>query len=346
MKTLIVLAKRPVADLAAQVVRGEHPRVEYLEHQSRVAADIVDYHSVDASRSPWVRVLRRRLGDRWALAALAFSRAHDYDNFYATGEDVGLPLALLLRTRGLHDRLTMVVHNADTPKRRHVLRAIGHDVFKQVIALCSAQAELLARTLGFSQHKVHFLPNWVDPRFYAPACDAPGDYALSVGMEKRDYPTLCDAVRSLSLRVHVVGSGFSAGAGFTPASGLREQDGLTTGSGYSARGLRELYDRARLVVLPVRPCGYAAGVTSLLEGMCMGKTVVVSETPGLRDYVQPGVSALLYRPGDPEDLRRVLNTAWRDEAGLRSIGAHGRRWVEAEASTERYVEAVARLLGH
>jgi hypothetical protein len=28
------------------------------------------------------------------------------------------------------------------------------------------------------------------------------------------------------------------------------------------------------------------------------------------------------------------------------MGAHGRRWVEAEASTERYVEAVARLLGH
>lgn len=345
MKTLIVLAKRPDAGVGLAVARGEHPRIEYLELQRRVGADLVDYNSIDSRPSLAVRCVKRVLGDRWALALLAALRARDYDNLYATGEDVGLPLAMMMRSMRLRRRLTLVVHNGDTPKRRALFRAVGHGAFKQVIALTSSQRELLVHAGRLPPEKVHFVPTWIDQRFFAPSAELPGDYALSVGMENRDYPTLFAAVVGLSSRFHVVGSGFSPGAGYAPAAGLRQQEGFSFSSGCSFRELRDLYQRARLVLVPVKPASYAAGVTCLLEGMSMGKAIVVADTVGLSDYVKPGVSAFVYRPGDASDLRRTLAQAWHDEARLREMGAHNRRWTETDINTDRYVETVAGLLG-
>ena len=45
--------------------------------------------------------------------------------------------------------------------------------------------------------------------------------------------------------------------------------------------LRALYDAARLVVVPLRPVDYAAGVNGLLEAMAMAKPVILTQTSGI-----------------------------------------------------------------
>jgi glycosyltransferase involved in cell wall biosynthesis len=346
VRALIVLAKRPDPGAKDAVARGEHPRIEYLELQRRLAADLVDYHTVDASPSTAVWALKRWLGDRWALAFLAAPRARYYDDLYATGEDVGLPLAMMLKALRLRRRLTMVVHNADTRKRRALFRAVGENVLRHIIVLATAQREILTHLSRLPPEKVHFLPNWIDHRYFGPSSDELGAFALSVGMEQRDYPTLFDAALGQPWRFHIVGSGFSPGTGYAPASGLREQEGFSLGGGCSYPELRSLYQRARLVVVPLKPATYAAGVTCLVEAMAMGKAIIAAETAGLRDYIKRDISAFLYRAGDSQALRGVLERAWPDEARLRAMGAHNRRWIEADINVEQYAERVARLLGY
>lgn len=347
MKALIVLAKRPDPAAREAMARGEDPRVEYLELQKRLAADLIDYHSIDASPSIAVRTLRARVGDRWALAFMAASLARKYDDLYVTGEEIGLALGMMLKALRIQCRVTMVVHNADTPKRRALFRAIGHRVLKHVIVVASAQRELLIEIMRLPAEKVHYMPYWIDHHYFAPSSDELGDYALSVGMEKRDYATLFDAALGQPWRFHVVGSGYSSGSGYAPAAGLRQQEGFTFGTGYSSSELRSLYQRARLVVVPVQPCNYAAGVTSIVEAMSMGKAVVAADTAGLRDYLKKDVSAVVYRAGDPQSLRDALQKLWSDEARLRAMGVHNRQWIETDdMNNDRYVEKMAQLLGY
>ncbi len=346
VKTLICLGKRPAEGLAESVTRGEHPRIEYLELQKRTGGEVIDYRSVDTSTSAAVHAMRTRFGDRWGLALMAYWRKGGYDNLYATGEDVGLPLALMLRARRWYGHLTMVVHGAHTPKRRALFRFIGHKTFKQLIVLASEQRRIVTEEIGFPREKVHFLHNWVDQHFYRAERPVLGDYALSVGMENRDYPTLFEAAKGLPYKFHVVGSGFSQGPGYSPASGLRVQEHFTMGSGYSFPKLKQLYANARFVVVPIKLVPYAAGVTAILEGMCMGKAIVASSTPGIRDYVKDGVSARLVPPGDVGALRNAFIELWDDTRRLEEMGRHNRCWMETDINTDRYVDQAARLLGH
>src|SRR5206468_2782513 len=61
--------------------------------------------------------------------------------------------------------------------------------------------------------------------------------------------------------------------------------------------------RASLVVVPsfMESCPY-----SLIEAMALGKPIVASSVPGIRDMVVDGESALLVPPGDPKALASAM----------------------------------------
>lgn len=333
-------------DLPARIAADEHPRVEYLELARQIGAEVLDLGAALASRHPMVRVATARLGAAYGLAMLGFLRRHEVSQIYATGEDVGLPLGALMALARDHGRITMVVHNAGTSKRRAAFRLLGHAPYRGLICLGSMQREVLLRDCRLPERKVHRLHNWLDHRFYAPAGlpDGQGEFVLSVGMENRDYPTLLEAGRGLPIPFHVVGSGFSSNNGFAPASGLRQQEGFSFGSAYSFATLRDCYRRARLIVVPLNPVTYAAGVTAALEGFAMGKAVVATASPGLSDYVKDRVTGSVVPARDPAALRAAIQDLWEHPEALARMGARNRGWIESEANTDTYVAAVAHLM--
>jgi glycosyltransferase involved in cell wall biosynthesis len=227
------------------------------------------------------------------------------------------------------------------------MRLLGPRVFDNLIVLSASQQRVLIDEIGVPSRRVSSLLNWVDHRFYRPqaAPRGPGDYVLSVGMEVRDYETLLEAGRGLSIPIRIVASGFSSGPGFAPAAGLFLQANVTVGTGYTPVQLRDLYAGARLVVVPLHPVGYAAGVTAALEAMSMGKPVVATASPGLLDYLRTGDVGRLVPPHDPAALRRSIQELWgRPEEGA-AIGRRNRTWIELHDNTDLYVEQVARLMG-
>src|SRR5579859_6357286 len=91
-RTLILLAKGPSTTLEAEVARGDIPRIEYLELAKAIGAEILDFHSVAASTHPLVRAAAKK-GPLYGLAMMGILRRHEVDHIYATGEDIGMPLA-------------------------------------------------------------------------------------------------------------------------------------------------------------------------------------------------------------------------------------------------------------
>ncbi|MBA4155847.1 MAG: glycosyltransferase family 4 protein [Gemmatimonadetes bacterium] len=345
-RTLILLAKKRNANLTSRISMGAEPRVEYLELAHRLGAELLDFDAVEASTSPPVRVSRRWMGLKWGLAWMGFLRRNDFDFVYATGEDVGIPLTILLRTARCYGKLVMVVHHAGTPKRRRILRMLGSRPYHSLVCLNTVQERILTGDIGLPRARVIRLHNWIDHHFFQPGAEETklGGYMLSVGMEDRDYDTLRAAARHFDHPVRIVASGWSPGAGFTPIEAGSAEDNIEVVRGLSFAELRDLYAGARFVVVPLKSSEKAAGVTTILEAMAMGKAVVVSASPGIMDYVEDGVTGRVIPLGDPHALCNAIVEMWRNPEALALMGKRNRAWIEESVNTDRYVSAVAERL--
>lgn len=355
---LLLLAKAPSPGLPARAALGLEPRPEYAVLAEALGARIISFNDL-AREGVLVRCVAKVLGPLTALAVTGVLHGRSAPFVYVTGEDIGMRVGALQRLLRRHDRVVAVVHQIDTPKRRAIFRRLGHRPFRAIIVVGTEQRRIFVDELGFPGDKVVFLHTWIDEHFWRPDHSAPSDradtsadaevpaagtYALAVGMESRDYPTLQDAIAGTELRVHVVGSGWSAGAGYGAASSIRTTDHLTVGSGYSTPSLRDLYAGARFVVVPLHDVAYAAGVTAVLEGMAMAKAVVASDSRGVRDYLRDGRLGRVVPCGDPGALRIALLGLWNAADEASRCGEENRAWLERTATTDRYVAEVASLL--
>ena len=355
---LLLLAKAPSPDLPARAAQGLEPRPEYAVLAEALGARIISFNDL-AREGVLVRVVAKALGPLTALAVTGVLHGRSAPFVYVTGEDIGMRVGALQRLLRRRNRVVAVVHQIDTPKRRAIFRRLGHRPFRAIIVVGTEQRRIFVDELGFPGDKVVFLHTWIDEHFWRPdhsepsdgadasagaPMPAPGTYALAVGMESRDYPTLQHAIEGTELRVHVVGSGWSAGAGYGAASGIRAADNLTVGSGYSTPLLRDLYGGARFVVVPLNDVAYAAGVTAVLEGMAMAKAVVASDSRGVRDYLRDGRLGRVVPCGDSDALGVALLELWHAPDEASRSGAENRAWLERTATTDGYVAEVAALL--
>jgi glycosyltransferase involved in cell wall biosynthesis len=345
LRTLILAAKATEADAAERARRGEAPRVEYLELARAINAEVIDLNDVGRSTDRSV-CLARRLGLFWGLAALAMQRRRDFDQFYVTGEDIGIPFGAMMRAARDAGRITLVAHQAGTAKRRTVLRAVGPSLWRNVIVFTSSQREILCDGIGYPQNTVLRLDLHTDAQFFRPAEAGTGAYVFSCGLEGRDYATLQRAAELLPHQFCIVASGWTSRVGFAKSdAAVIASQNVVVRSGLSYEELRDAYAQARMVVLPLFPADYGAGLTALCEAMAMGKAVVASDSPGIRDYVRHGFSGLLVPCGNPVALSHAIAELWDDPERCAKMGEYNRAWVETSMSTERFVMRVADLLG-
>jgi PEP-CTERM/exosortase A-associated glycosyltransferase len=108
--------------------------------------------------------------------------------------------------------------------------------------------------------------------------------------------------------------------------------------------VRGYYGEASLVVYPRIPTRTTALTTPLkpLEAMAMGKAVLASDLPAMREVVLDGLTGVLFQAGDVIDLAARCVNLLADRARRETLGAHAAEWVRRErdwpAVIRRYID--------
>jgi glycosyltransferase involved in cell wall biosynthesis len=338
---MVLLRDAVPDDLRRDISAGTAPRPEFLVLSDLLGATIQSRSEGDRwIPSPVRSWLGRRAHFASAIGAI-LNRAR-YDRIYATGEDVGIPLLFGLGLLGWKGRVHFVVHACNSTRRETIFRLLGHRLVGQIICVCNAQVDILVKRVGFPERAVDFYYNWVDCDYFNPEAVAHQEveaYAFACGFENRDYGTLERAAQISPHRINVQASGFLAKA--RSSSGSDGGNFRVNSQRISSDLLREMYAGAKFVVVPLNAVPYAAGVTGILEAMAMGKALIVTESPGIADYVIPDVSALVIPQNDPRALATAIDKLWSSPDLCEQMGRHNRTWALEHASVDAYAKQVA-----
>ena len=210
----------------------------------------------------------------------------------------------------------------------------------------TCQAAFIRARWKLADKRVIFTPFMVDTSFFSsgqvpkssnlPALKGRNKRVISaVGLEYRDYPTLIEAVRGLSVQVVLAAASPWSKQRDTTAGGHLPDNVLV--QRFTQYELRELYAASQFVVMPLYPVDFQAGVTAILEAMAMGKAVICTRTPGQTDVIIEGENGLYVEPGDPLSLRSAIEWLLNHPEEAQRMGQNSRQRVEQEMSLERYV---------
>jgi glycosyl transferase family 1 len=199
--------------------------------------------------------------------------------------------------------------------------------------LSSEELELFPRSWPVDKARVVFTPYCytVPPAELARGTQR-GEGIFAGGDSMRDYGPLLAAVRSIGapLRLAV-------------QENLPEANGnpfVTVGPLPRTKFFAEMA-RARVVVVPLAPgIERSAGQQTILNGMALGKIVVATDSPGMRDHLRHGETGYIVAPGDAgameRTLRHVLDPA--NEPELDAVRQRAYATARNEFSPESYIE--------
>ena len=188
----------------------------------------------------------------------------------------------------------------------------------------------------FNLNKMLYLPWAIDTDFFTPTCVEEENFILAVGDANRDYITLIKAIKDLNIRLIIATRNLSFRGKFS----YRLQDLIMFKNnniqikGVSINELKKLYEKAKLVVLPLMPSFTGAGVTALLEAFSMSKPVIVTESPGLKEYCMNNINCIVTKPYDWKLLQTAILNLLNDDKKRKRLGANARNLVLENYTTK------------
>jgi glycosyltransferase involved in cell wall biosynthesis len=359
LKVLILVPNRLPDDRHQAVRQGDRPQADYDALASALCetpggrGDILDLASIDRDGDWLIRCVRRLLGPYWALAALGHQRCGGYDAVFSHGEFVGVRFALiaaLCRRRRRRHVMTAyyLVGRRNAIWYRVVRVQRGIDT---ILTEAREQYEFGRSVLRLPVTKLTYVEacGYVDTKFFAerPAGVVDEKQICSAGRENRDYETLISAMAGLpDVRLK-----------FDPSSpwSLQRSDvaslKLPPNVQISRMAFGEiwhLYAASAAVVVPLHPNAIAAGTTTMVEAMSMGKPVIITQSSDGSFAGRAGLAnwenVILVKPHDVTGLRCAIMRVMADTELRACIGANARRWAVRYAGRDQWLGVMLRIL--
>ncbi len=348
-------------NLRQDIAAGKRPCADYIAMADHFGqTDLIDYPEALAKVGWFGKLLHRFGGNAVMLAWYCFTVRHQYKVIFTDGEQIGLPLALMLKFLGRFGRRPqhlMIVHILSVPKKQLVVdlfRLQTHiDIF---FVYATWQKKFIQDRWNLPSERVPFTPFMVDEQFFtldqAQTADVDlkslgidyGDKPMicSVGLEFRDYPTLIEAIEGLDAHfILAAGSPWSKRSDSTADQVIPDNVTIKRFTHYE---LRQVYTQSSLVAMPLYNVNFQAGVTTLLEAMAMGKAVVCSRTPGQTDVVVGDRSGIYVTPEDPAELRAAIIELLNNPDKAAEMGREGRKIIDDYMSLTHYKERLKQFV--
>jgi glycosyltransferase involved in cell wall biosynthesis len=188
---------------------------------------------------------------------------------------------------------------------------------------------------GIPEQKIFVKPNFVHSRATEAGQLTLRNGALFVGRlsPEKGVDTMIEAWKGLDIPLTVIGSGPDASVMKKMA---KNNTSITFMDHLSHADVQSAMAAAQVLVVPSRwfePFGMV-----VVEAMSASTPVIASRIGALAGIVLDGTSGWLFKPGDPNDLRRVVMKVFASPADLPRIGEQARKLYEKRFSPTRNLE--------
>jgi glycosyltransferase involved in cell wall biosynthesis len=347
-QVLLTVSGTIPADLSAKVSEGARPQADYVAMAERFGADLLDYPSARTVAGMIGKLLEKVGGPDLVLAWACFALRQRYKAIVTDGEQIGLPLAALMKFLGLgrRPRHLMIVHIISVPKKMIFLDQLGvQSHIDRFLVYATAQKKFIERRWNIPSQRVQLTPFMVDSAFFSPdkvQAHNEEPTICAVGLERRDYPTLLKAVEGLPAKVVIAAaSPWSKRSDSTQGQAIPINVEVRK---FTQFDLRQLYADSRFLVMPLEDVEFQAGITAILEAMAMERAVICSRTPGQTDAIIEGETGSYVPSGDPAALRAALEQLLNHPEVAERMGKAGRRVVQQQMNLEPYTERLSKFV--
>ncbi len=323
-----------------------YPRIDYVELKRFIDLDVLDYSAYNGNIGNMLRKLETKVRSDVYLAFLGLLRKRSYELVFSMSERAGLPFALLNRT--LPDRKPMVsrITNWSSRQESMVKRFnLFPDMGPMTVMSNGQKRDLVA--LGAKPENVHVIHYAVDDTYFSPMKDIQQEKGLVLTLGEvrtRNYNLLFRAIDGLPMKLLVAASGYWYAREKNMDVPQVIPQNVEIAGRFKQIELREIYARAQFTVLPLFDVSYAAGVTATLETMSMGRTVIVTKSEGILDYVVDGETAIVVPTDDPQAMREAIAHLIAHPEEARRLGENARRRIEEVLNYNIYLEQTAQVL--
>lgn len=162
-------------------------------------------------------------------------------------------------------------------------------------------------------------------------------YIFATGSGHRDYETFFAAVSELGLRTLVLASDRVL-AGLTVPPNVEILDQI------SRPEIRRLVRHARVNVVPLNDHALTAGLVTIVETYRHGRSLVITDRPGLEDYCTPGLNALCTKLYDPRSMADAIDQMWWDRDLRDELDANAVKFADANCTDEAAAGHLYRIL--
>ena len=349
-KVLLTVSGNISPTIAKDIQAGNRPMADYIEMADAFNADLIDYAQAQEIGGWFGRLVGKLAGNNALLAWACFKLRDQYQIIFSDGEQIAIPLALLLKflNWGKRPQHFTIVHILSVGKKVRFFDWFGiQSAIDLFFVYATWQKQFIQERWQVPEERVILTPFMVDDGFFVSELagsaltredlslsDAP--IICSVGLEFRDYPTLLAAVQGMDVQVMVAaGSPWSKRADTTEGQEIPANVLVRRFSQYE---LRDVYAMSDFVVMPLYEVNFQAGVTAILEGMAMEKAIVCSKTAGQTDIIVDHENGLYVPPEDAVALRDAIQYLLQNPAEAARMGKNGRSLIENKMSLKKYVE--------
>jgi len=224
-----------------------------------------------------------------------------------------------------------------SPTKRAAAR-FGLSQVDRFVVHSTRETESYAELLGLPVERFVFVPFQYGAKVETAEPEGQEEpYVFATGSGYRDYETFFAAMETLGHRTLVLASD-------RVLSGLTVPPNVEILEQISRPEIRKLVRHARVNVVPLNDGATTAGTVTIVETFRHGRSLVITDRPGIDDYIIDGKNALCARLYDPRSMADAVDAMWNDDVLRAELDDGALRFAEDNCTDEAAARSLVRIL--
>jgi glycosyltransferase involved in cell wall biosynthesis len=210
--------------------------------------------------------------------------------------------------------------------------SIGLSRVHRFVVFSKIEITVYARKFHIPESRFSFVHWGVRRPATGGASSRPIGYVSAIGGNARDYGTLIEAARLLpDIPFVLVVRPSSLEGMVVPAN-------VTVHINLSLEATMNVLFESCFMVLPLNSSEVPCGHVTIVAAMHLGRTMIVTASTGIADYVKDGENALTVPVASTSDLVQAIARLWLDDSLRQSLEKNSLRFATAQCTEENIAQ--------